>query len=107
MCSGSEAGSYLRLIDFVYHSTLGVRVLKKKETRVKPYGRASQPAWVRDHFQELILSTSSLLLSSLELSDTKVYEPQIRALLGTASLFCEVVVLKLPGPLQDSQAHIR
>jgi len=29
-------------------------------------------------------SSSSLLLSSLELSDTKVYEPQIRALLGTA-----------------------
>jgi len=23
MCSASEAGSYLRLIDFVYHSTLG------------------------------------------------------------------------------------
>jgi len=30
MCSGSEAGSYLRLIDFVYHSTLGLRVMKKK-----------------------------------------------------------------------------
>ena len=30
MCSGSEEGSYLRLIDFVYHSTLGVRVIKKK-----------------------------------------------------------------------------
>ena len=30
---------------------------------------------------------SSLLLSSLELSDTKVYAPQIRALLGTASHF--------------------
>ena len=30
MCSGSEAGSYLRLIDFVYHSTLGSRVIKKK-----------------------------------------------------------------------------
>jgi len=29
MCSDSEAGSYLRLIDFVYHSTLGVRVIKK------------------------------------------------------------------------------
>ena len=27
MCSGSEAGSYLRLIDFVYHSTLGLRAL--------------------------------------------------------------------------------
>ena len=31
MCSGSEAGSYLRLIDFVYHSTLGSRVIKKKK----------------------------------------------------------------------------
>ena len=25
-CSGSETGSYLRLVDFVYHSTLGLRV---------------------------------------------------------------------------------
>ena len=32
MCSGSEAGSYLRLIDFVYHSTLDLRVIKKKDT---------------------------------------------------------------------------
>ena len=31
MCSGFEAGSYLRLIDFVYHSTLELRVLKKKK----------------------------------------------------------------------------
>jgi len=31
--SGSEAGSYLRLIDFVYHSTLGVRVIQKKRRR--------------------------------------------------------------------------
>ena len=31
MCSGSEAGSYLRLIDFVYHSTLGLSVIKKKK----------------------------------------------------------------------------
>jgi len=30
MCSGSEAGSYVRLIDFVYHSTLGVTVIKKE-----------------------------------------------------------------------------
>ena len=30
MCSGSEAGSYLRLVDFVYLSTLGLRVMKKK-----------------------------------------------------------------------------
>jgi len=31
MCSGSEAGSYLRLIDFMYHSTLGLRVITKKK----------------------------------------------------------------------------
>jgi len=33
MCSGSEAGLYLRLIDFVYHSTPGVRVIKKKKKK--------------------------------------------------------------------------
>ena len=37
---------------------------------------------------------SSLLLSSLELSDTKVYEREIRSLLVIASHFCEVVVLE-------------
>ena len=31
MCSGSEAGSYLRLIDYVYHSTLGLVVKKEKQ----------------------------------------------------------------------------
>ena len=40
-------------------------------------------------------SSSSVLLSSLEMSDAKVYEPYIRARLGTAAHFCEVVVLKL------------
>ena len=30
VCSGSEAGSYFRLIDFVYHSTLGLIVKKQK-----------------------------------------------------------------------------
>ena len=29
MCSGSEAGSYLIRIDCVYHSTLGLGVIKK------------------------------------------------------------------------------
>jgi len=41
MCSGSEAGSYLRLIDLVYHSTLGLRVIKTKR-RARPQ---AQPAW--------------------------------------------------------------
>ena len=35
--------------------------------------------------------SSSLLLSSLRLSDTQVDEPQVRAILGTASHFYEVV----------------
>ena len=33
ICSGSEAGSYLRLIDFVYHSTLGLRVINKNKKK--------------------------------------------------------------------------
>jgi len=37
MCSGSEAGSYLRLIDFVYHSTLqGSRRLSEAIDLAKP-----------------------------------------------------------------------
>ena len=39
--------------------------------------------------------SSSSLLSNLELSDTKVYAPQIRARLGTAAHLCEVCVLTL------------
>jgi len=33
MCSGSEAGSCLNLLDFVYHSTLDLTVIKKKKKR--------------------------------------------------------------------------
>jgi len=33
MCSGPEAGSYLRLIDFAHHSTLGLRVIKKEKKK--------------------------------------------------------------------------
>ena len=89
MCSGSEAGSYLRLIDVVYHSTLGLRVIKKKKyggrppTPSKPQtlppppiifnrktiviGGGTLTTW---RHTEVLLS-SSLLLSSLELSDTQ------------------------------------
>ena len=48
----------------------------------------------RDGNKPKMPSSSSVLLSSLELSDAEVYEPSIRALLGTASPFCEAVVLK-------------
>jgi len=40
-------------------------------------------------------SSSSFILSSLELSDTTVHEPYIRALLDTVSQFCEAIVLRL------------
>jgi hypothetical protein len=40
MCSGSEVGSYLRLKDLVYHSTLGVRVIRKKKKKKKKAGRS-------------------------------------------------------------------
>ena len=45
-------------------------------------------------FKPESFSFLSFLLSSLVLSDTNFYEPQTRALLGTATLFCEVLVLE-------------
>jgi len=47
--------------------------------------------------------SSSLLLSSLELSDTQVYEPYIRARLGTAAHFCVVVVHCQRNPVPSSE----
>jgi len=41
MCSGSEAGSYLRLKDFVYHSTLGLRVIKRRKGQGLGFGVSS------------------------------------------------------------------
>ena len=51
----------------------------------------------KDSLALLGVFSSSPLLSNLELSVTKVYEPAIRALLGTASHFYEVVYLKWVG----------
>jgi len=42
MCSGSEAGSYLRLIDYVHHSTLGLRVIKKKKKKIRSRAERKQ-----------------------------------------------------------------
>jgi len=44
MCSGSEACSYLRFIDVVYHSTLGVRVIKKKKKSSEDPARTQRDA---------------------------------------------------------------
>ena len=52
MFSGSEAGSYLRLIDFVYHSTLGWRVMKKRRRRLKVWVFGSE--FARNCFRDCI-----------------------------------------------------
>ena len=49
MCSNSEASSCLRIIDFVYHSMLGLRVIKKEkemsgsELKIRPVDWESKP----------------------------------------------------------------
>jgi len=56
MCSGSEAGSYLRLNDFVYHSTLGLRLIKKKKRRGVPAASRSSarsPGRLSGHVKSL------------------------------------------------------
>ena len=59
------------------------------------------PVHYTQHLVPASTYSSSLLFSSLELSDTQVSEPEIRALLGTASHFCEVVVLTSRTHHQD------
>ena len=51
----------------------------------------NEHSWIRS-------SSSSVLLSSLKLSDTEVCEPYIPTLLATASYFCDVIVLRSPPP---------
>jgi len=84
---GSEAGSYFRLIDFVYHSTLGLRVMKKKKCRwvltaAHCFLNADSDV-VFFFFFTLVAGPRRSL--SLKLNDTRVYEPQIRARLGTTA----------------------
>jgi len=45
MCSGSEAGSYFRLIDFLYHSTLGLRVTQKNEEGISLVDAGTGTIW--------------------------------------------------------------
>jgi len=48
--TGSEAGSYLRLIDFAYHSTPGLRVIQKRRRRralTGPRSGAPSISWKR------------------------------------------------------------
>ena len=91
LCSGSEAGSYLRLTDSCITQLKAQGPSRtcneSKEEECEGAGRpprhvspeGTRGAWaVREtspRSRSAIPSSSSLLLSSLELSDTKVYEP--------------------------------
>jgi len=66
-----------------------------KKWRIREYGRRGVCTRRVGVFQ-VCLSSSSLLLSSLELSDAKVYEPEMRALRGTASHFCVPIAFGKP-----------
>jgi hypothetical protein len=46
-CSGSEAGLYLRLRDFAYHSTLGLRAIKSNKNQVSSSGFRASKFWFR------------------------------------------------------------
>jgi hypothetical protein len=79
MCSVSEVGSYLRLKDFVYHSSLGLGVMKKRKKKMQSHlidrylsqvsGRyfLESTVWTLDPKP----SSSPSLLSSIELSDAR------------------------------------
>jgi len=81
MCSGSEAGSYLRLIDVVYHPTLGLRVIKKKKTR-NPKGSLSLS------FSGVALSGSERRGNNLKGLMTLTWEPRPESVLDC--LICAI-----------------
>ena len=74
MCSGSEAGSYFRLIDFVYHSTLGLRVIEKKKR-----GVARQHVTVRTAGSDATLHEKGI---TFNLSGNEFYYTAYSLLLG-------------------------
>jgi len=108
-CELPIAGTFRQTCDFRRPTTLkcqqtSILATLDGESRVdfrsnvdsKPVrAKASAPFQLMDAARDPNLLFSSLVLSSQELSDTKVYEPQIQARLGTAEQLCEVVVLKL------------
>jgi len=83
----------------LYHSTLGLRVIKKKKNGGKHSGfgfsvEASDTPCLctkpRISVERLLLTlvTGPRRSLSLKLSDTRDYEPQMRARLGTTAHFC-------------------
>jgi len=78
MCSGSEAGSHLGLIDFVYHSTSGLRVIKTKTT-----GGV--------HTSELMAESSAKVQGYLAYTKpTPLWDPTVEICLGPCESLAKV-----------------
>ena len=54
MCSGSEAGLYLKLFDYVCHLDPGLRIMKKKKIRVDRFRKVdiSSPGKGNSNFHD-------------------------------------------------------
>ena len=69
----------------------------------RPWATTRAPTQCASWLQSSLLDFSFFLITlGLKLSDAKVYEPWIRALLGTASHYCEAVV-HTPRTVPSSQ----
>jgi len=64
-----EAGSCLRRIDLVYHSTLGLRVIEKKKRK------SPEPSTARDQVEEIVA-----WLNANRTAEMKDTEPRKRTL---------------------------
>jgi len=89
-----RGGLVFKALRLVCHSTLGSRVIKKTMRSPRSTMSRRSAQWSRSFFFVTLVKGPRRSLS-LNLSDTRVYEPQIRARLGTTAHFCEVDVLRL------------
>ena len=66
------------------------------------FSKSTHLPWGVETTLSLVPASSSLLPFSVQLSDTQVYEPDIRALLKTSAHFCEVVPASPHNPFRNS-----
>ena len=80
MCSGSEAGSYLRPTDFVYHSTLGLRVIKRER------GKTGSPPLALNVASKMLTRKLPMISTATEICQvhqTLVSNPRRQSHMGT------------------------
>ena len=75
----------------LYHEKKSARTVLFE---IRIYDRAGLTHSQTFHASQMLTLVLLLYFSSLEFSNTKVYEPSIRTRLGTSAHFCQVFVLK-------------